>query len=137
VSEAIVYCDRCGRIVLPSEIERGDCVRLGEVILCATCSEALPAEERERASAAPTRRPDRRWKFDEGSGTGVADSSGNGVAGRLVNLEDSWFIGKDLSGKGYGPLHGVVDDVRVFNTALTDGEVAGLYREMSRQARTD
>jgi len=58
MADAIVYCDRCGRLVPPSDLERGAALRTPTAALCVACTSALgPAEraalERVELVAAP------------------------------------------------------------------------------------
>jgi len=47
MAQAIIYCDRCGKIIPPSEIPRGTAIVSGEVGICPQCVQNLPADERD------------------------------------------------------------------------------------------
>ena len=60
MADAIVYCDGCSRIILPSRIRDGDAIVTPEKSLCPECLRATPAHERDkltRAFGARRRRP--------------------------------------------------------------------------------
>jgi len=56
MAEAILYCDRCARLVPPSDLESGGAVRTGNAVFCAACASTLPARPRTPAPRAPARR---------------------------------------------------------------------------------
>ena len=47
MKDAILYCDRCGRIILPSAIAGGTAIASEATSLCPTCAEGLTPEQRE------------------------------------------------------------------------------------------
>jgi len=58
----IVYCERCGRIVPPSEAAGGDIIRTADGAICPACVKTMPAAERDalRAPSRATPRPSRK-----------------------------------------------------------------------------
>ena len=50
-----------------------------------------------------------------------------GLTSSKINIHPSNTIGGGLS--GYGFFHGSIDDIRIYNRALTDAEVLALYNE--------
>ena len=47
MAQAIIYCDRCGKIIPPSEIGRGRAIVSETSGLCPSCAASLSPEERE------------------------------------------------------------------------------------------
>ena len=43
---AIVYCDRCAKLIPPSELGQGQALVLEKGALCAACAAALTPEQR-------------------------------------------------------------------------------------------
>lgn len=82
--QAIIYCDKCGRIVPPSEVKRGQALLAGGTSLCGTCLASLPAQERERLAGRPRTsgsglRPAAGRKPGAAGAKAGASSSGSGV----------------------------------------------------------
>src|SRR6478736_6488218 len=61
------------------------------------------------------------YGFDEGSGTTVTDASGNGNTGTISNSTNPLQIGGDsIYGQNFA---GLIDEVRVYNVALTAAQI--------------
>jgi len=56
MAEAIIYCDRCGRIILPSELASGEALVSSSFAVCRSCTKTLSPEERKAlvSALAPT-----------------------------------------------------------------------------------
>jgi len=57
MAEAIVYCDRCGRMINPAEFRSGRAVVGPTMAVCPSCAEALSPEERAALRTAGAPRP--------------------------------------------------------------------------------
>ena len=54
MADAITYCDRCGRMILPSDVAQGNYLRLGDGAMCTDCAATLSPEQRASVEAAST-----------------------------------------------------------------------------------
>jgi len=73
--QAIVYCDRCARLITPGDIDSGRALSRDGVSICASCLQTMPPAEVEqlsspRASAAPTSQSRRTPKHKPDAGAG-------------------------------------------------------------------
>jgi len=51
MADAIIYCDRCGRMIQPAELSRGQAIATGRVAICSSCAAGLAPEERAALAA--------------------------------------------------------------------------------------
>jgi hypothetical protein len=59
---------------------------------------------------------------------GVAVATGNASGSLYYGGSQLWFIGTSWSGSSYqNPFSGSIDDVRIYNRALSPAEVMALY----------